>query len=366
MAMFFFTAMPAMACDLEAPACPSGTLRMNDIQVIGTHNSYKQAMPPEELAAHRRRDPRGADGIDYGHPSLTRQLNAGARTIELDVYYDPAGGRYAHPPGALRQGYATSPWNPESTAQMQRPGFKVMHLSDIDFRSSCQTFVACLSEIRAWSQTHPRHVPIMILMNAKDGKAGPGAVSPLPFDAAAFDALDAEARTLFPAPSLITPDNVQGTHPTLRDAVLANAWPTLDDARGKVFFVLDEDARKVALYRGERRSLEGRVMFVNTDETSPAAAYLTLNDPLAQGDRIARDVRAGFVVRTRADADTVEARHNDTRRREAAFASGAQYVSTDYMQADPRFGPYRVELPRAAVARCNPHRPTCAIDRPTP
>jgi hypothetical protein len=38
----------------------------------------------------------------------------------------------------------------------------------------------------------------------------------------------------------------------------------------------------VALYRGARRSLEGRAMFVNTDEASPAAAYLTLNDPIAQ------------------------------------------------------------------------------------
>ena len=66
---------------------------------------------------------------------------------------------------------------------------------------------------------------------------------------------------------------------------------------------------------------------------------------------------AGYLVRTRADADTKESRFNDTRRREAALASGAQYVSTDYLWPDPRFpGGYQVRLPGGVVARCNPVR----------
>jgi hypothetical protein len=81
---------------------------------------------------------------------------------------------------------------------------------------------------------------------------------------------------------LITPDQVRGKRATLREAVLAEGWPALSAAsRGKVFFALDEGPDKVAAYRGARRSLEGRAMFVNTDEASPAAAYLTLNDPIA-------------------------------------------------------------------------------------
>ena len=353
------------ACDLEvsAPGCDlallDSTLHMNDLQMVGTHNSYKQAMPPAELAAHRARDPR-ADGIDYGHRPLGEQLDRGARTLELDVYYDPHGGYYAHPPGALRKGYTSSPWSPAATRQMLQPGFKVMHLADIDFRSSCQTFVACLMIIRDWSHEHPRHVPIMLLINAKDGHSGPGAVTPLRFTEAAFDALDAEIHTVLSADDLITPDDVQGHYPTLRQAVLAGHWPTLGQARGKEFFVLDEDAPKVALYRGARHSLEGRVMFINTDEASPAAGYLTLNDPQAEAARIKRDVAAGYMIRTRADADTVEARRNDTRRRQAAFASGAQYISSDYLWPDLRFGDYLVQLPGGKAARCNPVRaPAC-------
>lgn len=330
-------------------------LRMNQLQLIGTHNSYKLALPDDELAAHRAVDAEGADSIDYAHPPLAEQLDRGLRSLELDVYLDPQGGRYLDPPGAHRRGYAQSPWTSDQRQKMQRPGFKVMHLADIDFRSSCLTLQDCLSIIRTWSQAHPRHLPILLTLNAKDGRSGAGAVQPLPFDAAAFDALDAEIRTALPDSQLITPDKVQGAYPTLRDAVRADGWPLLGQARGKVFLALDEDARKVALYRGARRSLEGRAMFVNGDETSPAAAYLTLNDPLGDEIRIASAVAAGYMVRTRADADTREARIGDTRRREAAFRSGAQYVSTDYPWPDERLGDYRVRFPsHASYARLNP------------
>ena len=68
-------------------------------------------------------------------------------------------------------------------------------------------------------------------------------------------------------------------------------------------------------------------------------------------------MRRGYLVRTRADADTVEARTGDTTRRDAALASGAQWVSTDYPApgtAD-RFGTdYVVSLPGDAIVRCNP------------
>jgi len=367
----------ALACDLEAASTisPSASgrcnperldnhLRMNDVQVIGTHNSYKLALPPEELAAHRVVDRAGADSIDYSHRPLREQLDLGLRSLEIDVYHDPEGERFLKPPGAQRSGYAQPPWTAAELREMKRPGFKVMHLSDIDFRSSCVTLRDCLTIVRDWSLAHPRHVPIMLLINPKDGRGGAGAVQPLPFDARAFDALDAELRGIFDAARLIVPDQVQGEHPTLREAVRAGRWPLLGEARGKVFFVLDDEVRKVALYRGARRSLEGRMMFVNTDETSPAAAYLTLNDPVAEQARIVRAVAAGYIVRTRADADTREARTGDTRRREAAFRSGAQVVSTDYPQPDPRFGEYRVAFPGHRFARCNPVR-AAACRRPS-
>ncbi|HEY9217679.1 MAG TPA: Ca2+-dependent phosphoinositide-specific phospholipase C, partial [Phenylobacterium sp.] len=90
------------------------------------------------------------------------------------------------------------------------------------------------------------------------------------------------------------------------------------------------------------------------EEASPAAGYITLNEPIEQSARIAAAVAAGLIVRTRADADTIEARKNTTERQAAAFASGAQYVSTDYMKPDARFGSYRTQLPGGGIARPRP------------
>jgi hypothetical protein len=330
-----------------------GQLRLNDLLVIGSHNSYKARVPDNELAVIASVSASVARHIDYGYPSLTAELDAGARQLELDIYYDPKGGRYLTPMVVRR---AKADMGEAWKAAMARPGFKAFHMVDVDVHSSCITFRACLSEIRAWSDAHPQHVPITILINAKDGHGMLGEVKPLSFDAAAFDALDGEVRAEL-ADRLITPDMVQGTYPTLREAVLADNWPTLGDARGHILFALDETPRKVALYRGNRKSLEGRAMFVNApDENSPEAAYFTINNPRKHAETIRRRVAEGFIVRTRADSNTREARANDTAPRDTALAGGAQFISTDYLWADPRLpGGYHVALPGASAV-CNPVR----------
>ena len=66
------------------------------------------------------------------------------------------------------------------------------------------------------------------------------------------------------------------------------------------------------------------------------------------------------MVRTRTDSGTHEARSGSTERKEAAFASGAQIISTDYYRADPRadtssaWSNYSVSFPDGKVARINP------------
>lgn len=365
-------AVPAAAgaaCTLKAPdvahagagcarAWMDANLKLNDLQTVGTHNSYKQFITPKLYALVLKASPRAIE-LDYGHPTLTDELNDGARGLEIDVAYDPKGGLYAHPLGPKMSG---EPVAADFEARMAKPGYKVLHIQDIDFRSSCLTFVECLTLIRDWSRAHPGHAPISITMNAKDGKSPvPGGTASLDYDEAAFDAWDAEIRQVFKPGEVITPDGVQGRYPTLREAVLHGNWPTLKAARGKVFFALDEEGAKIAAYRGKRTSLEGRMMFVNAgaaaDASAPYAAYMTLNDAVKDQDHIRAMVKAGFFVRTRADADTKEARGGDTQTRDAAFASGAQVVSTDYRHPDPRFGnDYQVRLPGDAITVCNPVR----------
>ncbi len=368
-ALFALTPMAHGACRLKAPdvahagkgcahAWIDANLKLNDIQTVGTHNSYKQFITPKLYAMVLKANKRAIE-IDYGHPTLTTELDDGARGLEIDVAYDPKGGLYAHPLGARMSG---EPVAQGFEAAMTQPGYKVLHIQDIDFRASCWTFVACLKEIRAWSRAHPGHTPISITMNAKDGKSPvPGGANSLDYDEAAFDAWDAEIRSVFAPGEVITPDRVQGRYPTLREAVLHDNWPTLGQARGKVFFALDEGHDKIAFYRGRRTSLEGRMMFVNAGDASeadkPWAAYMTLNEAKTDLAHIQDMVRQGFFVRTRADSDTKEARVNDTASRTAAFASGAQMVSTDYRHPETRFGnDYQVRLPGEAITICNPLR----------
>jgi len=357
-ALFAAAVALSVSCDLEHPSGKAGctraavdALKLNQLQTMGTHNSYKMAIAPLEMANVRARNPKAADTLDYSHGKLTDQLNDGARQLELDFVYDPEGGRYLTPLGR-KMAPATTPYD---LSPLAKPGMKVMHVPDIDYRSVCPLLVDCFKEIRAWSKAHPDHVPILIIFNLKqDQLKVPGAVKLLPFDAKAMDAADAEIRSVFKPGEVITPDSVQGKHKTLREAVLAGAWPTLKQARGKIMLAMDEGPDVVAVYRGNRRSLEGRMMFVNIDEASPAAGYITLNEPIKQQARIQAAVKSGIVVRTRADADTWEARRNDTAPREAAFTSGANYISTDYRHPDARFSTYEARLPDGLVARPNP------------
>ena len=359
-ALFAAAVALSPVCDLEHPSGKAGctraavdALKMNQLQAVGSHNSYKMAIAPLEMANLRARNPKAADTLDYSHPALAEQLDDGARQLEIDFVYDPEGGRYSTPLGR-KMAPDTTPYD---LSAMAKPGMKVIHVPDIDYRAVCPLFTDCLREVRAWSRAHPEHVPILIIFNLKQDQLKiPGAVPLLPFDAKAMDAVDAEIRSVFKESELITPDQVRGRHKTLREAVLAGAWPTLKAARGKVMFAMDESPAVVAVYRGSRRSLEGRATFVNTDEASPAAGYITLNEPIQEQARIQAAVKAGIIVRTRADADTWEARRNDTRPREAAFASGAQYVSTDYMHPDMRFSDYQVRLPGGGTARPDPVR----------
>jgi hypothetical protein len=332
-------------------------LKLNQIQVIGSHNSYHAGIPPNASKLWQEKNPRLFDGLDYQHPSLTKQFDSGVRQIELDVFADSQGGRYAHPNGPNLVAAAHLPPDPpfDPNGVMLKPGFKVMHIQDLDYVSNCQPFIACLQEVRRWSHAHPNHIPIFILVETKQGKAHPPEqlTEPEPFTSATFDALDKEIRSVFPAREMITPDDVRGHYKTLNEAILAGNWPTLAQARGKVVFLMDQ--RPVGpVYLEGHPSLRGRVLFTNAVPGEPDAAFTECNDGPA--DTITALVKQGYLVRGRTDSDTKQARTDDTSTRDAMMASGAQILSTDYPASEPAKwdGHYSVSLPGNAVVRCDP------------
>lgn len=335
---------------VAASLLSQGDVRMNQIQVIGTHNSYHAGLTAPAAARLQARDPRAAAALDYSHPSLTAQLDAGVRQIELDVFADAAGGRYAHPQAAALPG--ARPFDPEGV--MLRPGFKVMHVQDLDYVSTCQPFTGCLREVRRWSRAHPGHAPLFVLVETKAStlRADPPLTTPEPITPAALDALDAEIRSVFPPQELVTPNEVRGRRASLSEAVAHGGWPSLAHARGKVVFLLDQASVGPAYLAGHP-ALRGRVLFTNAEPGAADAAFVERND--APPAEITELVRRGYLVRTRADADTRQARQGDVSRRDEALRSGAQLVSTDYPASEPaRWTGYRVALPGGAAVRCNP------------
>jgi hypothetical protein len=367
-------ALCAAASAFAAETAPSrDVVKMNEIQVIGTHNSYHAGLPPSEAKLFLDRNPQVLQALEYRHRSLDQQLTSGVRQIELDIFADTAGGRYAHPKGPDAVAAANLPKDPEFDPEglMSKPGFKVMHLQDFDYRSTCQPLIACLKIVRAWSHSNRKHVPIFILLETKQSDLPPQyhATSPEKFTSMTFDALDGEIRSVFAPNEMITPDQVRGRHATLEEAVLHHAWPTLDAARGKVIFLMDQ--RPVGpVYLEGHPSLHHRLIFTNAEPGQPDCAFTEEND--GTQDAIAALVRKGYLVRTRTDADTKQARTNDTSRREIALTSGAQLLSTDYPASEPsQWTGYSVSLPGGAVARCNPVNapPSCSnrvitADRP--
>ena len=335
-------------------------LRLNQVQVIGTHNSYRGPIPPQILAAIGAAvGPELASELEYSHVPIAEQLaTQEVRQIELDVFADPAGGLYAGRLGLDLVGLPN-----ETPPELEAPGFKVLHIQDLDFNSTCLTFVACLSQVASWSSANPGHLPIAVLVELKDGSIGAPFVEPVPIGGPELDALDAEIRSVFTEAQLLTPDDVRGTHVTLDEAVRAGAWPTLREAAGKVVFLMDNGGRHRDAYRAGRPSLEGRVLFTNSTPGDADGAFVKLNESIGNVARIQQLVSDGYVVRTRADEPTVEARSGDTTRRDAALESGAQWVSTDYpVPGSSPFSSYFAAVPGGEPARCNPVNtgPRCA------
>lgn len=400
MGCFAATAFLAVAAGAEGPA-PVGlsaeTLPINAIQVVGTHNSYAipadprvmalmsprlsallekmgDTMSPAQRAQMNDEHPGGltdmAASLDYVQMPLQAQLRAGVRSIEIDLQPDPKGGAFADPlPYRLLREQGAIDLAPIYRDELSKPGMKVFHVADLDFRSQCPTFRSCLTLLKQWSDSEPNHSPVFVLLEPKLsglGRAIPGATAIPSFDKAAFDEVDDSIRNILGSGKLFTPDDLRGDMPTLEAAALAKRWPTLAQARGKflfLFLVPGMNLPAFAPYLEGRPSLQGRVAFVQGRPGMPHTAFMLVDNALTHESDIREAVRKGYLVRSRADIDTVDARQASTERRDAALASGAQIVSTDYLSAPNIYGNGYSLAPFAHGWRCNPVVARCAAGK---
>ena len=293
-------------------ASENDPLRINHIQMKGTHNSYHV----EPLISPTRE-------YMYTHQPLDFQASQqGVRQFEIDVWWDI------------------------------REGLRVYH-NQYDSGTTCPTFESCLSTLLSWSNDNPLHHPVFIWVEPKDWPEQAADVTTTLELSGLLEDIEQEIAQFWPLNKTITPDIVRGESASLKDAITTDGWPLLEDSRGKAIFVLLARGESRDLYVQNHPGLVGARMFTLSEETSNEAAIFSLSDPIGDGEEISRLVNEGYIVRSRADSGGEEADNNDTTRLVAALESGAHSISTDY-PAQVEGLEYWVEIPDGNPSRCNP------------
>ena len=325
-------------------------LKLNQLQWIGSHNSYKKALP-EGVSHYMQQQGQDTASLQYQHLPLPQQLDLGLRHLELDVLADPQGGMYLQP--AAEQWLTKSLLSAEDKATLQQPGFKVMHIPDLDFASHCPLFQDCLRQLRLWSDQHSNHLPVVVLLNVKESGV-PTGIQPKILTAEDYAQLDQEIRAILPAHKLLTPDFVRKPGLSLQQSVFTHGWPTVASSRGRFVFLFDGQPAQLELYRQQHPSLAGRVMFGNYVPGSAEAAMVLQNQPELQFEHIQQLVQQGYIVRTRSNEFHPTA--YSVSRRNRALQSSAQIISTDFYPQAPQQTPdgKAVQFPDQSLWRCHP------------
>ncbi len=280
-------------------------LRLHQLQAMGTHNSYHISSGPS------------VKDLDYTHKPVPEQLDGGVRQFEFDINFK-------------------APGEP----------IEVYHLGLLDDLSNCPLLTDCLQGVRGWSDEHPGHHLIYLMLEFKTA-----------YNAVLGDellaTLEQQILAVWPRERIVTPGEIQGDAATLRDGLAANGWPTIDGSRGKILIVLHDSGNWRSSYI--ENGVAAGLLFPDAfgDLAAPFAAVHTINDPIGEADAIAAAVDAGHLVRTRADSDNVEPYAGDYTRAMAALASGATFISTDYPPPKGEVD-YVFEIPDGTPSRCNP------------
>ena len=299
-------------------------LRINHIQMKGTHNSYHLAPLGPTIRAY-----------EYSHQPLDVQAEEqGVRQFEIDVWWDARGQLY------------------------------VYH-HQYDLRSNCITFEDCLKTILKWSNENEKHVPLMIWIEPKEWLEQGTDITTIIEIQNIVQEIEDEISQYWPREKTITPDDVMDGFESLSEAINERGWPLLDDSRGKAIFILLASGDIRDSYHEKYPNLNGSLMFTMSVAGTPEAAIFPNTDPIGNEQEIIALVEQGYIVRSRADnAEEGEADSNDTSRLEGAIAVGAHSISTDY-PAEVDGIDYWVDIPNGSPVACNPiSAPTdCTAER---
>ena len=278
-------------------------LRLNHLQVKGTHNSYHQEPDFVFHPSHA-----------YTHPPLDEQLGEhGVRAFELDVH-------------------------------LEGDEVSVYHILFIDEKSSCDTFAECLSVMKGWSDANPGHLPIMVWIEAKQETGGQNFED--------LGVLDEVIESIFPPERLLTPDDVKAGYGSLREALEKEGWPRLSQVRNRAMFMVLNGGSGTDAYTHGGQHLEGRAMFMGASASefgAPWAAVAKINDP---GSVHVSEAHAHNILVASNGCSAESAEDACFDRLETALSSGVQMYKDDFVF--PIEGmTYWLDFPDGQPARCN-------------
>jgi hypothetical protein len=291
--------------------------RLNEIQLVASHNSYHKQPGPLRLFFVGLVEPDEPEKMKYSHAPLWDQFNSGVRSIELDLRF-------------------------------KKDEFEVVHVPLVGNRGHSPDFSLALEEIRLWSDSHPGHIPIFVLMELKSDMM---ALDPLLKDHSveSLQVLDDTILTVMGREKLLIPDDVRGNSESIQAAIQDQGWPLLKDTLGKVVFIMHENAEYREYYLSQTPQLEGRRMFTCGSPGDSDAAFVLHNSP--DIEEIQELVQAGYIVRTRADSDLIL----DDAVTKTALESGAQLLTTDFPPGEPgTYSGYILNFGNGKTIRRNP------------
>ncbi len=324
--------------------------RINEKKYLASHNSYKQL--PEKgiirfLNKIQSKLPAQLDPneMDYGHVDLVTQLDSfGIRGLELDVYADPEGGAF------YKRRLPFFIWGPRQKSEIEElkePGIKVLHIKDVDYQSSVHTWKSAMILLNNWSLNHPGHEVVFINIEVKSESPGGSSAllrrmgfKPAPeFDGLALKELIRTSNEVL-GQKIFTPLELMKDAPSLKSSIQSNGWPLCAETGGQFIFIMEglsDDLKQWVLHPENKAPF-----FYYGEESDPNVVFVLKNNCKGQEEEIQQCVKNGLMVRTRADAGTLESRRNDYSTWESALKSGAQIISTDYYRPDNRWSDYCV------------------------
>ncbi len=292
--------------------------RMNQIQVIGTHNSYHKR---PKYISWAKNVTKAVQDWDYEHLPLDVQLENGVRSLEIDIHNTPE-------------------------------GWKVMHAPYFDNETTCATLQECLKVVQEWSDKNPWHVPIIIMIERKT--EGPvldkRITNPKKED---IERIEEDILSAIPRDKIITPDLIRGDCKTLEEAVLTKGWPKLEEVRGKILFIFHNRWELREFYLDGHPNLEGRLMFVNSRPGDPFSATVIIDNPFHPD--IPEWVKKGYLVRVFGGDPKTDDMETVRMKDEKAFSCGAHVISTDNPPGEVHTGTgYFAIFPEGSTVRWNP------------